>query len=186
MRRRIALVLLALLAGTACTGGDASCASLPGGSRYCLQPTTALPPFDAQQSVAITVDGRRETLLVELEVDADGMRFAALTPFGSTVMQAGYDNRQAKTAAWPERGPQPALLLALLQLALWPAESVRAGLGAALVLEEAAGRRRLMQDGIPLVEVVYTGGTLSGAMRIVVPSAQMEIEIKTLDGSATP
>jgi hypothetical protein len=185
VKRRLALALLALLSATACTVGDPRCTNLPGGGRYCLQPTAAVRPFDTQQEVEITLGERRETLIVELEVDAGAMRFAALTPFGNTVMQAAYDNQRTETGAWPDQGPPAALLLALLQLALWPADSARAGLGDSLVLDEAEGRRRLLFDGIPVVEVSYTGGRPTGNLRIVLPATQVKINIKTLDGSGT-
>ena len=181
MKRGLALVLLALLAGTACTGSDPRCASLPGGGRYCLQPTAAVQPFDAQQKVNFSFDERREITIVELEVDADGMRFAALTPFGNTVMQAEYDNRQVNIGTWPDRRLQPAMLLALLQLALWPAESVRAGLQDSLTLEESGGTRRFTAAGETMLTIIRVGETAPyHNMQFEIPAYRLSVDIESL------
>jgi hypothetical protein len=185
--KRILLLLLALVnALAACSPGDPRCARLPGGGAYCLQPTAAVPPFDVQQKLEIVFSGRRETMIVELEVDADGMRFAGLTPFGHKLVQASFDNREVSAQVQPDKRLDPALLLAMLQLALWPAERVRAGLSDALALEERAGQRRILDNGNLVMEVDYTGDRLaSGDMRIVFPAAEIEITVTTLDTERT-
>ncbi len=180
------LLFLPLLMTTACSLSDPRCAKLPGDVRYCLQPTTAVMPFDVQQKVELTLNGLRETMVVELEVDAFGMRFAGLTPFGQTLVQASYDNREARAGVLPDKRLEPVLFLAFLQLALWPADSVRAGLDATIVVQESMGQRRVLEGGNVVIEVSYTGGRPpSGDMRIVFPSAQLEIDVKTLNTQTT-
>jgi len=170
-----------LLAASACTPDDERCAQLPGGARYCLQPTSLLAPFEVQQKLEITYGGQRETLIVELEVDANGMRFAGLTPFGQKLVQASYDNRTVTASRLPDKRLPPALVLAMLQMAWWPAANVRAGLGDAAVLDEGGGQRTISADGKLLVEVGYTGGPPARDMHIAFPPAGIEIDITTLD-----
>ncbi|MEI7614072.1 MAG: DUF3261 domain-containing protein [Betaproteobacteria bacterium] len=181
-----ALLLLALLAVAACGDSDPGCARLPGGGRYCLQPTTLSEPFEVQQRVDISFNGQRETMIVELEVDADGMRFAGLTPFGHKLVQAHYDNLQVTADVVPDKRLDPVLLFAFLQIALWPADSVRGGLDGALRLDDGVSNRQVFKDGRLVVDVSYTGMRPPyGNMRIDFPLAGMEIEVTTLDGQAT-
>jgi hypothetical protein len=186
MKRRLFFALLALLALlSACAGGDPRCAELPGGGRYCLQATSALPAFDVQQKVDAAFAARRETMIVELEVDPQGLRFAGLTPFGQKMIQAAYDNSTVSAQLWPDSRLDPVLLLALLQLAWWPPESVRKGLDASLTLELQPGLRRLMHDGQRVLEVGYTGDHFPpSAMHIVLPAVALELDITTLETPA--
>ena len=181
-----ALSLLSLLAVAACSGVDPGCARLPGGGSYCLQPTTLIAPFEVQQRVDMTFNGQRETMIVELEVDAEGMRFAGLTPFGHKLVQAHYDNLQVTADVLPDKRLDPVLLFAFLQIALWPADSVRGGLDGALRLGESVSKRQVFKDDRLIVDVSYTGiRPPYGNMRIDFPLAGMEIEVTTLDGQAT-
>jgi hypothetical protein len=184
---RCSFGLLAALAFSGCAGHDSRCAQIPGGGRYCLQTTAAVEPFDVQQKVEATLSGRRETMIFELEVDGDGMRLVGLTPFGQKLIQLRYDNRDASADRLPDERLPPALLLSLLQLALWPANSVRSGLDPSLALSESADQRRILADGKVLVEVSYRGDRRAfGEMRIALPSAAMELEIVTLETTSTP
>ena len=184
MTFRLSSVLagLVLIAVSACNSGDPRCTNLPGGGSYCMQETSVLPPFDVQQKVEAVFNGRHETMIVELEVDKDGMRFAGLTPFGQKVIQVSYDNREVIAQVLPDARLEPTLLLALLQLALWPVDSVRAGLDEALVLDERDGQRHILMNGNVVMEVSYTGDRAAyGDMHIVFPSAKLELDVKTLD-----
>ncbi|MBS0545692.1 MAG: DUF3261 domain-containing protein [Proteobacteria bacterium] len=185
--RSLAVPLVLALA--ACGPPDPRCAALPGGGRYCLQPSTALAPFDAQQKVEARLSGRRETMIVELENDAAGMRFAALTPFGHTLLQASYDNHTATAATLPNPRLEPALPLALVQLALWPAAAVRDGLDSLLTLDDSGEHRRILRDGETTLQIDYLGDMHSDdrgpdarhrRLRVSVPSAQIELDIETL------
>ena len=175
------LALASVLAVGACAPPDPRCADLPGGARYCLQPTANMPGFDVQQKVEFAFNGRRETMIVELEVDAEGMRFVGLTPFGQKLIAGSYDNHAVIATLVPDKRLSPSLLLALLQICLWSGDSVRAGLGDSAVIEESPGQRRVLVNGNPVLQVSYTGGLLPAAdMRIVLPAAQMEFEVTTL------
>ena len=180
--------LAAVLAIAACARPDPRCASLPGGGRYCLQPTGAIAPFEAQQKVEASFgDGRRETMIVELETDANGMRFAALTPFGHKILEMAYDNGAASAAAGPDSRLDPALAMAMLQLALWPADAVRAGLGEGLLLEESGRQRRILSGGEVLMSVNWVGDAVPyRRLVIALPAARLTLEVETLPDAESP
>ena len=181
------LTLLMVLTLAACTGDGSRCTSLPGGGRYCLQTTAGIPPFDVQQMVEVVFDGRRETMVAQLEVDAAGMRFVGATPFGQALMQLDFDNQAVTARSLPGKGPDPALLLALVQIAGWPADSVRTGLGDAAVVVDTAGQRRLLVNDKEIVTVTYAHGLPPFAdMRIQLPAAAVEFSIVNLDASTNP
>ena len=193
MRRLlIALAGATLLAacGEIGNGGGSRCTALPGGARYCLQASTDLPPFDVQQQVDIIFNGGNETLIAQLEADAAGIRFVATTPFGQKLMQLSYDNRELHVDRSLARGLDPALLLALVQIASWPAERVRAGLASATLMDETAGMRREIRNGSngkALVVVRYTRGLPpQGDLRIELPTAGVELTITNLNRPSAP
>lgn len=178
------LTLVALLATAACSEPDPQCPALIGGGSYCLQPTTAVAPFDVQQKVESRFRDRRDTLIVELEVDAAGLRFAGLTPFGQKLIQLSYDNRNASATTIPDSRISPALLVALLQLTQWPAEAVRAGLEAPLTLEENGNQRRILNRGEPTLTIDYGHGQPPWRkIHMTVHAADLELTIEPLDAA---
>jgi hypothetical protein len=182
--RPIALVLLLATAACSEQSTDQPCPALIGGGSYCLQPTTAVPPFDVQQKVESRFRDRRDTLIVELEVDAAGLRFAGLTPFGQKLIQLSYDNRSASATTIPDSRISPALLVALLQLAQWPAEAVRAGLEKPLTLEENGNQRRILNRGEPTLTIDYGPGQPPWRkIHMIIHAADLELTIETLDAA---
>ena len=181
MKPYLFLASVLLFALTACGENETPCAALIGGGNYCLQPTTDLAPFDVQQKVDARFRDRRETMIAEIENDTGSLRFVGLTPFGHTLLHVSYDNREAHAATLPDRRLSPALLIALLQIALWPAESVRAGLEAPLTLEEGSGQRRLLHQGETTLSIDYTGESPAyRRMHLSIPAADLELDIETL------
>lgn len=180
-------VVLAVLVSAACSGGGSSCTYLPERLRYCLQSTARVAPVDVQQKVDIAFNGREETMIAQLEVDAFGMRFAGMTPFGQKLLQIDYDNDRVRAETFFGKGVDPVLLFALVQLATWPRESVLAGFGddSAVELIEDETHRRVVKNGKELVAIGYTQDrSSSGDMRIRLPSVDVEFAITNLDGVA--
>ena len=175
-----------------CSGDGSRCAALPGGASYCLQSTAAMEPFDAQQSVEITFDGRNETMIAQLEVDAVGMRFVLTTPLGQKLMQLAFDNARVKVEAPSLPGLDPLVLLALMQIAAWPVDSVRLGLaGSAQLIEaqdiDAPPIRRLARDGVELVTIKYTRGRPPLADQLIaLPALGVALSIVNLDVARVP
>lgn len=176
------VVLASALFGlTACSDNETPCATLIGGGSFCLQHTTVLAPFETQQKVEARFRGRRETIIAEIENDTTGLHFVGLTPFGHTLLQVSYDNREAHATIAPDRRISPALLIALLQIALWPADSIRAGLEAPLTLEESGGQRRIVNQGETTLSIDYIGERPPYRRMILsLPAADIELDIETL------
>ena len=181
----IGSALTALLIG-GCAASGSRCADLPGGGRYCLQTTAVVEPFDVQQKVDVVFDGRQETMIAQIETDASGMRFAGMTPFGQKLVQLGFDNSEVRAETLPVKRLDPALLLALVQIATWPADSVRSGLEGSAAIEDADGQRVLLRDGKDVVVIRYTRGLPPfGDMSIKFSEAGIEFAIVNLDMADT-
>jgi hypothetical protein len=175
------LPLLAVLALTACAQIDPGCAALPLSARYCLQPSTDASPFSVRQQVSARFKGQREMLIADIENRSDGLAFVGLTPFGLTVFQVAYDNRTTTAARLPDTRISPELLLGMLQLALWPADSVRRGLGDAAKVEDGPGQRRIFIDKQLLMEMRHDDTAAPYRhMQIHWPAIDMELDIRAL------
>ena len=182
---KCSILALLLLVLTACNEAEMKtetpCAMLIGGGSYCLQPTSDLPSFEVQQKIEANFRGRRETMIATIENDEAGLRFVGLTPFGQTLLQVGYDNREMSAATLPDRRLSPALLVALLQIALWPTDSVRSGLEAPLVLEEKPGQRRILRHSETTLVIDYSGDHPPyRRLHLSIPDADLELDIETL------
>lgn len=93
---RLAVTLCLALAGCA---ASPRCPPLPGGPDYCLQDSGAVPAFNALHDIRLRRQGFDERLIAQLEVDADGMRLAGLTPMGQRVLEARFDNVAATASS---------------------------------------------------------------------------------------
>lgn len=182
--RRLAVAWVAALLAAACAPQAPNCASLPGGARYCLQTAEGIAPFEVQQKVDIVFNGRHETMIMQLEVDATGMRLAGLTPLGQSLLQASFASGEIRASGPALEKLDPALLLALVQLASWDADRVRVGLGDSAELEESDAQRSLVKDGKAVLRIGYTRGLPpTGDMEIALPGTGVEFRIVTLDES---
>lgn len=185
------LLAIVVMASTlcACAGlpSGSACTGLPGGGNYCLQSSVEVAPFDVQQKIGMTRGDQRETLIVQFEVDAQGMRMVGTTPFGQKLLQIGFDNRLIRLDTWPDRRFDPVLLMSLVQIASFPADSVRQGLGSTTVLEDSPGTRSVYCDGKPVVLIGYTRASPPfGDMVIRLPAAAIDLDIVNLDNPVAP
>jgi hypothetical protein len=177
-----------LLTTAACSIGEreGQCAALIGGGRYCLQSSTTIAPFEVQQKVEARFRGQQETMIVKLEVDAAGMRFVGLTPFGHSLLSASYDNRTATVTQSVDTRLSPILLIALLQIALWPGDALRAGLEAPLRLEEKDGQRRILNRDDVTLTINYIGiQPPYQRIRLDIEGAAIQLDIETLPETST-
>jgi hypothetical protein len=101
------------------------------------------------------------------------------------LIELSYDNQSVNAPTLPDARLNPALLVALLQLALWPADAVRAGLGAPLTLEETPTGRRILSRDEPLLTIDHGGDPAHRRMRLTMPGAGLELAIETLDATPT-
>jgi hypothetical protein len=183
MPQRPLIRLAVLLCATACSEGshEQPCLVFSGGGGYCLQATTAPGPFAVRQKIEAKLRGQQATMIAAIENDADALRVVGLTPFGQKLLQISYDNREISAATLPDRRLDPTLLVALLQITLWPADAVRAGLTTPLTLEEDGAQRRLLNAGQAILSIRFSTGPAAGRrMHLSVPALAMELEIETL------
>ncbi|CAG0961271.1 hypothetical protein MTYP_00742 [Methylophilaceae bacterium] len=179
--RHIVAGVLIITTVTACIPHDSRCAILPGGGQYCLQDTNQIAPFEVQQKVDIAYKDHRETMIAYIEIDSQNLDFVGLTPFGQKLVHVNYNNQQAKAIALPDKRLDPALMVALLQLALWPVDSIRSGLSSRLIVEES-DRQRLILDGSKLVmNIRYADSSVPyRQLQISIPAVGMELDIVSL------
>lgn len=112
------------------------------------QRLTVVPPYAAEQ-----------TLEALLEVDAQQVQLA-LFHMGQRMGVLAWDGVQLRrdlSRWWPAQ-LEPEQVLSDLQLALWPAQSIRQALPATWSLEEIVSGRRLLQAHEPRVQVMNMGG----------------------------
>lgn len=184
------LRLLALLALTlnACTGSEGQCPSLPGGARYCLQAAPALR-FSVLQQARLRFGEQQMTLLTRVENDAAGMRFVGLTPLGQTLMSVSWENGALRADLPPalQGKLDPALLLALIQIAQWPAEQVRAGLAPHWELRETPEGRRLhlTEHNDIMLDIAWEGrptpSAIAKRITIQAPAAGFRLDVLRLE-----
>jgi hypothetical protein len=177
----MAVLGLAFLA--ACTP-ETKCARLPEGAHYCLQAAEEMAPYALQQKIDISFDGRSETMIGQLEVDAAGMRFVGLTPLGQRLLRASFAGGKVEADGMALKTLDPALLLALIQLSSWEAWRVRQGLDDSTELDEDAAGRRLTKEGQTVLRTQYLRDfPPRGKLLVELPGAGVEFRISTLEAS---
>lgn len=178
MKTALTLLLLTALAGCA----SPRCPDIPGGPRYCLQATSAVPPFIALQDIRIQRGDLDERLIAQLEVDAAGMHLAGLTPMGQKVLEAHFDNEIATADSLAGNRFDARALLSLVQIAVWPAASVRAGLGDDWELLETPALRRLLRDGAAILDVARIGEPPAyRQLDIRLPEAGLTLNVRAIE-----
>jgi hypothetical protein len=161
------------------------CVALNAQASYCLQHPSALGEFTALQRVDFHWQDRTETTLTEIECDASTMRMAVLTPMGQKLLEVRYAPPRVEQLAGPASRLDPAMLIALVQMALWPADNVQAGLRGPVEWRSGNGNRQLFVSGKPLVEMEFDG-TLPYPERLTmrIESPRMQLDIRTLHDEA--
>lgn len=177
---------LALLCLTSCSSQPGKCARLPGGAQYCLQDTKLGPVLELQQEVSVSYQDKRETMIASVENDAEHLDFVGLTPFGQKILHMHYDNQQASARLSPDQRLSPVLMLSLLQMALWPVETVQAGLDADSRVAQQDQRRTLYHRDQVLMQVDYADLAVPYRHMIInLPSAKLKLDIRDIPDSGT-
>ncbi len=188
MRRLISLFCLGLLL-SACQSLQPGCARLPGGGAYCLQSGDG-PVFSSLQQSVLSWGTQRQTLLTRIESDGQGLRFAAMTPLGQTLFFVSWENAILHADMPPAMALRldPATMPALVQIAMWPAATVRSGLSAELELIEENGRRRLRRkdadNGEDILDISWEGNLPYRQLHIVSP-AGFRLDARAIDDDAS-
>lgn len=180
MRLRVIFCLL-LLSLFGCAEQTAECTAIPMLGRYCLQSSAAAASFSVLQKVDVRFRKKRETLIAQVDNDASGMTFVGMTPFGQTLLQVDFDNREARAVRTPDARIPPALVIALLQISLWPQASVQRGLGDEIQVVDEGNVRRLVRDGQTLLQVEHDASPAPYQnLQINLDSLSFQLNIQTL------
>lgn len=181
-------VLMSVLLLSACAGDAGNCVRLSGGARYCLVDGPG-PQFETEQAATVTYSGNTMHMLTRIRSGKDGLHFAGVTPLGQTLIQVSWEN-SVLHAQLPPGAPNRldgALFVALLQLAVWPAERVREGLSDQLTLIEQNGRRIVNDGDRTLLTISWEGTTLPyDRLRFEAPAARLVIDAHVLNEADAP
>jgi len=147
---RYLLLLACSLFLLACTPGDTLRLGWDASFRF----APPGPTFFVNQMVIITLpDGSEQTLLCTVESGPEKLTVVASTPLGQTLFTAtlrrGFTSVEAHLPLPAKADPRA--LLAAVQLAEWPLEELRKGLGGSLELKEEGPLRTLLKGGRPFL-----------------------------------
>jgi hypothetical protein len=163
-RTLISFTLLIGLAGCASIHPQGESLPGPARARFDVRPQPLFPlapPLGPARRIVQQLTahwpGREETLLCVLELDSRRIAMAGLTQDGLSLFNLSYDGKileADKNPLVPET-LVPELIVADLQLAYWPLDSMRKQLPKGLKLDAGPGFRRLSAYGKPLAEIRY-------------------------------
>lgn len=185
MNVRITGVALVLLGGIACRPPKTGPVYLERGVPFTLRAPSAGPAFFSSQQVVFTsAEGQDETLLTTVENTADRLNMVVSTPFGQTlcIVQVTPTGTQVDP-----RLPLPSwldlrLLPALVQLANWPLEDLRTGLGTGLELKEEGRSRLLLRKGEIVMRLTFEGAAAPWkTVDVELPQRKVRTRITTLE-----
>lgn len=179
-------VLLCVLL-SACSGDQAGaqngCMGLAAGLRYCLRLPSDAAPFDVQQEVQVRSKRLNEVALAQVENTGTSFVVALVSPLGPKLMQAQWSPPQLVQEQAPGVPVPPALLAALVQMAVWPSSSVQAGLQGPHEWIDRPGQRQrqLWVRGQLWLDVQYSGELpVPTHMQIRLPEHDLELRIESL------
>lgn len=141
------------------------CVRLSQKAHYCLLAPDTAPALSVTQNLQI--DGkideknRQFIFLAVLEADQSTTTLVLLNPIGQTWLTVRQDMQGVSTQATTPlpREFDPKIVLALVQLALWPEhklqESLHAAPSSCAHLEVDPSNRTLWCDGVRILEIVY-------------------------------
>jgi hypothetical protein len=154
VQRLIALALAAALAGCATPPAPVSHAA----PELRLAPALLGRELALQQRITVHAPGREQQVDALLEADATHVQLGVIA-MGQVAARLSWDGARLDEtrAPWWPKEVSGARILSDLQLALWPADAVRAALPAGWRLDEA-GDVRTLSEGTEVVTVVTRRG----------------------------
>jgi hypothetical protein len=132
--------------------------SRPAGVGLKLAPAALAESISLQQRLEIEGQGRSAQLDVILEVDAARINLVGLA-FGQRVLSMSYDGKTLQSwrhPMWPAQ-VRAEEVLENIQLTLWPVGAIRQALPIGWSIEESGFRRTLLQDGLAVMVIDYSG-----------------------------
>lgn len=181
--RPLILIPLLLLPG-GCQPSHNGPIRLARGAFFSLRDPAAGPDFFSCQEVRFTLpDGQEETLITAVENDRHRMSVVASTPLGQTLFTVQITSEATRV---DPRLPLPPwldlrLVPAFVQLANWPLDDLRSGLGPGLELFEEGPVRTLRHRGRILLRLAREGSAAPFETVILeLPAQKVHAQITTL------
>jgi hypothetical protein len=175
-----ALLLIPVLTG--CRGPEVYLAP---GIPFRLCPPREGPAMFLTQEVVFTLPGgAQETAIAVLENQGGQFSVVASTPMGQTLfivqLKGAEVSVDARIAIPGDLDPR--VLPALVQMVLWPLETVRRGLGPDVQLLEEGPRRSLVRKGRVVWTATRTGpGDPPSALLLENPGLHLSVHIRNLE-----
>ena len=180
---KAALVLAPLLMG--CRNAESPQVYLAPGVPFRLCPPREGPALFLTQEVVFRLPGGgEETALAALENKGGTFTVVASSPMGQTLFIVQVKGAEVTVdARIPIPGDlEPRVLPALVQMVLWPAASVRQGLGPGVELLEAGPVRSLVRKGRTIWTATRTGqGALPETVVLENPGLHLRVQIRNLE-----
>jgi hypothetical protein len=162
------------------------CATAPRPAPFALRLSPAAlghPLFLSQRVTVVGPGTERLGFEALLEVEPGMLRLAAVA-MGQTMVRMSFDGTALVEQLSPRlpKAVSGAQILTAIQLAWWPLDAIRAALPRGFALEEAAGGRRLLEDGALLTAITYDGAPPAWRrVRVSSPRAGYSLEIESVE-----
>ena len=175
--------LAAALLLSACSTGPATCPRLPDGTTYCIA-GGAWPDFETEQIATITYREKSMRMIARISSGEKGVHFAGVSLLGQTLLSVSLVDGVLRTEAPGGAAHQldGGLLIALLQLSVWPADDLAKVLPPGLALDDRPGSRVIRnRNGDEVLSIVRKGETLPfERLRMQAPGAGLSIDSSAL------
>lgn len=149
--------------------------------QYCLQPPARAGNFTASQQVDVLWKHRKEVTLAELENEGEVFTMAVLSPMGQKLLQLKQVGNRVESLGGLASGFDTSVILALIQLALWPADDVVLGLGGEFTWFADHTHRYLESSGKVLMQSFVEGALPTPEVLLMrLPEHHLELTIRTL------
>jgi len=178
--------LLALLSACAITPLRPGCLRIGRNGQFCPLAPAQLPAVAATHIVSIHHDGRTDTFMGSLQIDAQALRLAGFSLFGTTLFTLTYDGHHV--VQLPGKPAMHAdLLVAMLELTLAKPDELRPRLHDLTLTVSRHGDtqvRELSEQGHLIAHVEKRGAPLNAAhITISIPPARLSVEMTPLDNN---
>jgi len=180
-----AAAVLAMLAGCVTPLLGPECTRFSRDGQLCLLPPAALPAVEGSHLVTVTHDGREDSFVGLLHIDAEDLRLAGFSLFGTSLFNLQFDGTRVQTQP-AQDALRPDTLVAMLELAIADPKRLQDRLhGLTLQVSDADGTetRDLSEGGEMIVHMERRGASLADATILIrVPSRDIAVTIAPMGG----
>ncbi|HEX7964595.1 MAG TPA: DUF3261 domain-containing protein [Gammaproteobacteria bacterium] len=182
--RLAAWALLALPLAGCITPLMPDCTRFGRSGQVCPLPPAALPAMDGSRLVTVTREGRQDSFMGQLHIDAGGLRLAGSSLFGTGLFLMQYDGRTLSVEPDAPELPTDKLLV-MLELALADPAELKPrlhDLTLTVTDTDQGERREIAEHGHMIALIEKDAAPLDRqSMRIEVPPLGLTVDMKPLE-----